>query len=128
MNPQVVKNSEKDRIFSDPRTVRRVFRKVAVVSLLAFFLAALLISVANDLYAFVKPDNPVTFTLSEPCSLDSLSRQLAENGVIENPYIFSHYAAMKGKQDTLEAFRGTVSLNSSMSYREILLAFSGKSA
>lgn len=128
MNPQVAQNSGKSRIFSDSRTVRRVFRKVAVVSLLAFFLAALLISVANDLYAFVKPDKPVTFTLSEPCSLDALSGQLAENGIIKNPHIFSRYTTIKGKQDTLEAFRGTVSLNSSMSYREILLAFSGKSA
>ena len=115
-------------IFSDRRTVRRAFRTVLVLCLTAALFASLLISVGNDLYAFVKPDRPVSLSIEQPVSLRSLSLLLEQEGVIANPTVFSIYVRIKGKLYAIESFVGTAHLNSHMSYREILYALTQSSA
>ena len=102
---------------------RYAFSCVTVITLTALLLAALLVSLANDAYAFVKPDRAVTLTVSDPLSLSELSALLARLGVVSNPTIFRLYADAKGMRSRLEEFSGELTLNSSMSYREILQAF-----
>ena len=106
------------------RLWRTALSRVTVTVLLALFCAALLISLANDLYAFVKPDRPFLLTVNEPLSLSVLSDRLDTGGVVNNPTVFSLYVRSKDRAEELEQFVGTVKLNASMSYREILLAFS----
>ncbi len=103
---------------------RLAFSKITVLSLTALLVAGLGVSIANDLYAFVKPDREITLSIDEPCSLKELSKELEDQGVIANPTVFRLYVQSKGKGELLESFCGTLTLNSSMSYRQILLSFS----
>lgn len=102
---------------------RFVLSRVLTLTLSALLLAGLLLSVVNDLYAFVKPDRPVSLTLTEPLPLEQLCHRLSEREILKNPSVFQWYATRKGKKTALEQFSGTVELNASMSYREILTAF-----
>ena len=103
---------------------RLAFSKITVLSMTALLVAALGVSIANDLYAFVKPDCEIVLSIDESTSLKELSKSLEEQGVIANPTVFRLYVKRQGKEDPLEKFCGTVTLNSNMSYRQILLEFS----
>ena len=103
---------------------RLAFSKITVLSMTALLVAALGVSVANDLYAFVKPDREIVLSLDEPTSLKKLSKKLEEQGVIANPTVFRLNVQRKQKSDLLENFCGTLTLNSAMSYRQILFSFS----
>lgn len=108
---------------SQNRLMRYAFSKVTVIVLFALLLSALLISVANDMYAFVKADAKVSVEIEAPTSVGDISALLAKEGVLKNPHVFSMYVRSKGRQDQLSSFLGKVELNSSMSYREILAEF-----
>ncbi len=111
-------------LFDDAQTVRRVFRKVITIALLAVLFAAILLSVANDIYAVFKPDTAVRLYFREPCSLSAFSRTLEQNGVLFHPYLFSLYVKSRDRVSVVEGFYGEILLNSDMSYREILRALS----
>ena len=102
---------------------RFTLSKVLTLTLLALLIAAILISVTNDLYAFVKKDTPLSLTLSDPLPLEQLCELLAREGIVHHPTVFRWYVVRKGKRDALEQFRGVIDLNTSMSYRELLVAF-----
>ncbi len=108
----------------DSDLLRRAFRKILTIALLALFTAALLLSVINDMYAFFKPQRDVPFTLDEPCTLPKFSRLLEENGVLLNPHVFSLYVRAKDRVALVEEWTGSLVLDSSMSYREILACLS----
>ena len=103
---------------------RFAYARITVTVLTALLCVGLLTSVANDLYAFVKADREASLTVTEPQSLAEWARMLKQKGVIQNPTVFQWYTERKGKEDRIESFCGTLTLNESMSYREILLAFS----
>ena len=109
---------------SQNKLCRMAFSKITVLSMTALLVAALVVSVANDLYAFVKPDREVSFSIEEPTPLNELAKALEEQGVIANPTVFRLWVQSKGKGEALEEFCGTLPLNSAMSYREILASFS----
>lgn len=115
-------------LFSDRRTVRRAWRTVLVLCLLAMLFAALLVSVLNDLYAFIKPDRVLLLRIDSPLSLSEFSALLEREGVVANPAVFSLYVRLKGKAETAERFVGSLPLNTDMSYREILRALTQASA
>ncbi|MBQ8331609.1 MAG: hypothetical protein IJX94_03820 [Clostridia bacterium] len=118
-NPQTTTGS-----VSDKKLTRFAYSRVLVLVLTALLCAGLVISVANDMYAFVKPQRTVTLTVDEPTSLSDLADRLQAEGILQNPWVFQLYTASKSKTDRLERFVGTLELNSAMSYRELLLAFS----
>ncbi|MBQ8140510.1 MAG: hypothetical protein IJ038_02305 [Clostridia bacterium] len=106
---------------------QRIIRACSVIIPLCFlslFLAAAIISVTNDMYAFVKPDETVNVNFPSSSSLYSRAKELERYGVINNPAVFSLYVRSKNYEERVCGFSGELSLNSSMSYREILLAFS----
>ncbi len=106
---------------------QKIRRACSVIVPLCFFsiiLAAAIISVANDMYAFIKPDTEVNLTLDSPETVYSAARTLGENGIINNPASFSLYVLSKGAEDKILNFSGELTLSSSMSYREILKTFS----
>ena len=117
-----------NRLFSDRRTVRRAFRCVLVLCLMAILFSALLISVVNDLYAFIKPKHEFALQVDSPRSLRDLSLLFEQEGLIANPTVFSIYVRLKGKTEMVESFVGSAYLNSNMSYREILYVMSQSSA
>ena len=102
---------------------RFAFSKVIVIVLSALLFAGLSVSVANDLFAFVKPSRDISIEITEPVSVRDISSMLQELGVIENSLAFRLYVELKSKEAFLEDFCGTVELNSNMSYRDILNKF-----
>ena len=113
---------KKESSFSDKKAVRRIFSAIFVMTLTAAFFACLLISVANDMYAFIKDTGEVVLTVSSPLSVSDFSKALHDNNVISNPHIFTLYVKSKNKADIIESFSGEADLDRSMSYREILIA------
>ena len=102
-------------------SLRGAFGILIPLCLFSVLLACLLISVANDMYAFVKPSNEVTVSITAPISEKQLSLLLQKNGVINNATCFRLYLRSKGVSDKLSLISGEITLNSNMSYREILL-------
>lgn len=105
---------------TEKNSFARAFGTLIPLALLALLLSALIVSIANDIYAFVKKDSETSMYLSEPCSLDELSKHLKDLGIIKNPTVFKLYVISKGKRSSLESFSGEVELNSNLSYRQIL--------
>ena len=112
----------KDRSFSDKKSVKRIFGTVFTMALVAVFIASLVIALANDIYAFIKPDGAITLSVDTPRSLPEISHMLEDCGVIANPYAFALYVKSKDKTELLESFVGNAELDRSMSYREILIS------
>ena len=103
---------------------RRAMSVILPLCMLSFLICGLICSAANDIYAFVKKDKDISRYIEESSSLDDISEKLGKNGVVNNAAFFSLYVRSKGKEDRITAFTGEINLNSSMSYREILEAFS----
>ena len=106
----------------DSKLLKRAFERTIILTILSLLLALFLVSAFNDIYAFVKPSEKVTISLNEPVSLYRFSQLLHEEEIINDPIVFSLFMIFKGKTELIEAFKGELSLNKDMSYREIILA------
>lgn len=106
------------------KEVKRILGIILPIAFISVLFASVVVSVANDVYAFVKPDETVVLKLDAGTSVDDLSDILAKNGILKNPFVFSFYVKRKNKIDVIENFSGELTLNSNMSYREILSSFS----
>ena len=113
---------KKENSFSNKKAVRRIFSSIFVMALTAAFFACLLISVTNDIYAFIKCDGEILLNVSSPLTVTEFARLLHDNDIISNPHIFSLYIKSKNKTEVVESFSGEALLDRSMSYREILAA------
>ena len=113
---------KKENSFYNKKAVRRIFSSIFVMALTAAFFACLLISVTNDIYAFIKTEGEIILTVSSPLNVSDFSKLLHDNKIISNPTIFSLYLKSKDKTEIIEGFVGNVKLDRSMSYREILIA------
>ena len=102
---------------------RFAFSKIIVIVLIAILFGGLTLSLANDAFAFVKTSKPITFSTSAPTSLYALSTRLQDIGVINNAFSFWLYVKYQNAETFLENFYGSLELNSSMSYREIIKEF-----
>ena len=100
--------------------VRRSFAKILPICLLSLFISGFILSVANDMYAFLKDDEEVVLHIEQPSSLGEFAKILGQKRVVKNPTVFFLYVKSKNKTDTVESFVGELTLNSKMSYREIL--------
>ena len=87
----------------------------------ALFLSCLTLSFLNDLLGFVRPYATAEITLEHP-ELSELADTLEEHGIILNPRIFALFAQNRGAQELVASFSGNVTLDSSMSYSEIIAA------
>ena len=106
------------------QAVKRAMARIIPLCLFAVLIAGTVCSVANDVYAFVKEDNDILISFESPLSVDDKIRVMSDNGVFENPHVFKLYVKLKHKEALVEGFAGEMTLNSSMSYREILSKFS----
>ncbi len=105
------------------KLICNTLERAIMLALLALLLALLLLSVVNDMYAFVKPSGQVRIVLNST-SLEDFSQLLQENGIVKNPHIFSLFVKAKKRQALVEGFSGELLLDRDMSYREIMLALS----
>ena len=103
---------------------KRAYSIFVPLMVLAIFLACLIISVTNDMYAFYKFPNSAEIEISSPSSIEDIATTLKSERIISNPHAFMIWARSDGRADRLENFVGRVSLSSTMSYREIFQSFS----
>ena len=104
-------------------STNRAFAVLLPLCLFSILLACLFISIVNDIYAFVKPDTELSVVISLPMTDSELAEHLKDVGVIENPTVFTFYLRSKGLSQGLGQITGEWTLNSNMSYREIVSEF-----
>lgn len=104
-------------------TLKRAFGTVLPLCLAALLLAGAVISIANDVYAFVKADKSITVSSDEMLDIGSLSHFLQEQGVINNAFAFELYLRSHGLESSCVDLTEGLTLNSSMSYRELINEF-----
>ena len=104
--------------------VRRALAKILPICLFSFFISAFILSVANDMYAFVKDDVEVVLQIENTYSVEDFSRLLADRKIVKNPTVFALYVKSKDQSDKIENFVGKLTISAKMSYREILASLS----
>ena len=104
-----------------PLSYRCALVFVVPICVLSLFLAAAVISVANDIYAFVKADNEIEISVTESLDASQFAILLGKHGVVKNPFAFELYLRSKGRDNEIPYLRGEWMLNSNMSYRDIIL-------
>jgi len=100
--------------------VKAVIYMIFVV-VISVFLAIGIISVGNDVFAFVKNDVSIDITIPEYASLDDITEILYQNEVIAYPTVFKIYAQLKKDVDNFLAGDYVVSPN--MSYDDLRDSF-----
>lgn len=88
------------------------------IVLVSLLLAFGIINVANDVYAFIKPNEEIVVSIPEGSSTSNIASTLKGSGVIDHPFIFKLYSRLK-KADGQYQF-GEYTLNSNMTYDEII--------
>ena len=104
-----------------PISFKQALGKVIPLCLVALLMAGILISIANDTYAFVKPDRPILVDVAMGTSAKELCSLLQDSGVIKNSFVFRLYLRSRVDESEVLALSGSKELNSNMSYREIFL-------
>ena len=102
---------------------RFAFSKILVIVLFAILVGGLTVALANDAFACIKPSVEIPFSLSKPVGSYAFSKALQNSGIIENPFSFWLYTKHRHAESYIENFHGTIDLNSSMSYRELIQQF-----
>ena len=84
----------------------KVIVYLAIIFSVSIVIAVSAIKVGNDMFAFVKPDKEITFTLSENATLDDVADTLYESGLIKYPSVYKFYSRfrMDGKDYYTGAF------------------------
>jgi len=101
-------------------SARQIVGVVLPLCMFAVFLALAVVAVANDMYAFVKPQTEFVLTLDAPQPPAQTAKLLQKQGILKNPNLFLLYARSKGKEDALAAWQGEATLRGDMSYRTLL--------
>ena len=105
---------------TSPISFKRAFGIAIPLCLCSLLLAGAIISITNDLYAFVKPDTEITLSIDTVLDANAFSRLLQSAGVINNAFAFELYLDTRGLSDDVASLTGELMLNSSMSYRELI--------
>ena len=85
------------------------------------FISVNVISIGNDVFAFVKSDEAIDVTIPENADIGDIADVLSDNGIIKYPGIFKMYAGIK--KDSGEFIAGDYTVSPSMSYDDLRRAF-----
>ena len=126
MTYKAYKNNRNGKLISKNNTddIKRAMSVIFPLCLFSLLLAGAFCAIFNDMYAFVKKDAEKTVFVEDDYTLRDISLLLGEMDIVDNPYVFMMYVRSKNKIEVVENFYGEITLNSSMSYREILSSFS----
>ncbi len=92
---------------------------ILIVLAISAFLSYYIISVGNDVLAFVKTDNEITIEIPENISRKELSYLLEKNGVIKYDWAFDLFLIYKNCDEN-SFLTGTHTFNSKMNYSQII--------
>ena len=94
---------------------------IMVILVVSGCLSVFIITVANDVFAFVKSDQEITLSIPEGLTVKELGEILEKNGVINNASIFDLYAKLRDKNPSFVA--GEYTVTPSMNYDQLLRVF-----
>lgn len=97
---------------------------IVMVLVISGFSAYFIITVSNDVFAFVKPTDIYQIEVPESADIDTIAKILKEYGIIQYPSVFKLYG--KYKKFSGEFVPGVYDVNPSMNYDELLKAFKPK--
>lgn len=101
-----------------------VFIYLAFVFTAALIIAFFVINVANDVFAFVKPEEEVTVVIPENCTTEELSKILGDNKAINFPWVFELYTKFKNNEGDYIA--GTYKVSPALNYDKMISEFKPK--
>ena len=122
------KSSSKKNQSAGVNTVMSIVKAIVYiifVIVVSVFLAVAIIKVGNDVFAFVKSDEPIEITIPENATTEDISDILADNDVIEYPEVFKLFAKFKKYDNNYVA--GDYTVTPSMNYEALVLEFKPKS-
>ena len=102
------------------KTTKHVCAFIVPLYFLSVLISSAIISATNDIYAFYKPQKVEEVIICDSLSTKEFAKLLSERGIISNEAAFRLYVSSKNADSKIHAFEGELSLNSQMSYREIL--------
>ncbi len=88
---------------------------------ISFIISVTVISVANDVFAFVKNDDTAIITVDENTTLSSLSAELKQQGIIKYPRIFEFYSKLRKKSEEYNV--GTYTVSANTGYDKLIATF-----
>ncbi len=115
--------------YSTMNSISRAFIYIAAVLVSSVILSMIIITNANDIFAFVKSDEQMEIKIEEGTDLNVLAKQLKSMGVIKHKNTFKMYIKYRGK-DTVKYdgensdtyIPGTYIVSPSMNYDQIIAA------
>ncbi len=77
-----------------------------------------IVNVANDIFAFIKPDESHIVSIEQGSSVKTIASALDEAGVIDHPFVFRMYSKLKKADGSYQY--GDYTLNSNLGYDQII--------
>lgn len=131
IDPELQEEPEEEEQESDRRRSSRrrghgcVGALLYVITVLGISVVLSLIAIfaANDVFAFIKSDTPITLNVENNTTISKLAKELDDANVIHYGSVFKIYLKLKGKEagDT-GVLAGSYLLNSTMDYGQIISA------
>jgi len=106
----------------------KVLLYIIGVLLVSIIIAYNIVSIINDVFAFVKDEEIIEVTIPEGADIEKISEILYENDLIKYPKVFSYYMNYKQKDKVWEYEPGTYSVSSALNYDEFIYTFRKKAA
>ncbi len=85
---------------------------------ISVILSAILLTSANDMFAFIKDDRETTITVAENTTISGLSRELGKENIVNHRLLFSLFLKLTHKDTNVLA--GDYVLNPNMDYSAII--------
>ncbi len=109
------------KMWFSQENVRAFFKQFAyygVIVLVSLLFTIGIVSVANDVFSFIKPDESVIVSVEQGSSTMTIAKSLKSSGVIKHPIIFRLYSKLKKADGTYQY--GDYTLNSNLGYDQII--------
>lgn len=109
------------KLWFSQENVRAFFKQLAyygIIVLVSLLLTIGIVSVANDVFSFIKPDESIIVSIEQGSSTMTIAKALKSNGVINHPLVFRLYSKLK-KADGKYQY-GDYTLNSNLGYDQII--------
>ena len=107
--------------FSAMSSVTKSIIYIVCVMVVSIILSAVIITNANDVFAFVKDEKTVSLTIEPGTDLADLAEQLKDEGIIKHENTFKFFIKFR-KKDSDSYSPGTYTVSSTMSYDQIISA------
>ncbi len=109
------------KLWFSQENVRAFFKQFAYyggIVLVSLLLTIGIVSVSNDIFSFIKPDNSIVVNIEQGSSTMTIAKALKNAGVIDHPVVFRLYSKLKKADGTYQF--GEYSLNSNLGYDQLI--------